>query len=506
MPVISSVNLQGGGSVTLLQTPVVPNQPFELDAQVFGIGGALLRTVTVATGNSSDGTQAPPSSTSFLNPHVTALQGGGFAVAYDRSFVMSSTGSNKSEVWLFDSAGAERGHLIIDTTPPGGRFPVPGNPIIAPVAGGGLEVALTESDFSNHLLRLDSAGHIVSDVTLPTHPTSLVDLGVGIGVTWVDPAGGATLHQVFAANGAAITGQETMTAVRGGDAADQLAGGAGSDTISGGAGDDVLQGKAGFDVLSGGAGSDRFVFALDGSVDQVTDFDIAHDTLSLLDQTGAVASDARSILIYDGHDHTLSWDGDGAQGAGAPITFAVLDGVNRINQLDFAPGFRPALIQLINGQGAFSYLKIGYDDPVNAYSSADYNAHGDLLTFQVFARDGSTTTQWFDYNHDQAWDRLGAQYDTLGRLTVYGAVFDDGSQTIRTFDVTNTQSYSVILDDYDAQGRILDRSVGLDDGSSWKTVWDVADAQPWDHATDVFDAAGRLLSHTLFNADGSVFH
>jgi len=70
-------------------------------------------------------------------------------------------------------------------------------------------------------------------------------------------------------------------ALTGGAADDLLYGGAGADTLSGGGGDDILFDGEGVDTLRGGAGADIFVFASDGVVDRVEDFEPGVDRLDL---------------------------------------------------------------------------------------------------------------------------------------------------------------------------------------------------------------------------------
>jgi Ca2+-binding RTX toxin-like protein len=66
----------------------------------------------------------------------------------------------------------------------------------------------------------------------------------------------------------------------GGEGNDYLDGGYGYDRLEGGAGNDTLRGAGGFDQLIGGAGADVFIFARDGSADNVNDFEIGVDHLT----------------------------------------------------------------------------------------------------------------------------------------------------------------------------------------------------------------------------------
>ncbi|WP_162932946.1 calcium-binding protein [Roseovarius sp. EL26] len=69
----------------------------------------------------------------------------------------------------------------------------------------------------------------------------------------------------------------------GGNGDDILSGLGGAERIEGGNGDDIILDGGGADTLIGGAGADAFIFTADGEVDQIDDFDPAHD---LIDLTG----------------------------------------------------------------------------------------------------------------------------------------------------------------------------------------------------------------------------
>jgi Ca2+-binding RTX toxin-like protein len=54
-----------------------------------------------------------------------------------------------------------------------------------------------------------------------------------------------------------------------------------ADTLDGGAGDDFIHDGAGADTLRGGAGADVFVFARDGAVDVIADFQDGLDRIDV---------------------------------------------------------------------------------------------------------------------------------------------------------------------------------------------------------------------------------
>ena len=128
--------------------------------------------------------------------------------------------------------------------------------------------------------------------------------------------------------------------IDGGSSADKLYGGSNSDTIFGGSSNDTIYGGGGSDTLTGGTGDDVFVFntAIGVSVDTITDYDVADDTIRLDDAVftglalGALDASAFAIgpattaahrVIYDSATGALSYDADG-NGAGAAVQFATL--------------------------------------------------------------------------------------------------------------------------------------------------------------------------------------
>jgi serralysin len=76
----------------------------------------------------------------------------------------------------------------------------------------------------------------------------------------------------------------------GGSARDLLWGNDVANVLNGGGGDDVLKGFGGNDTLIGGGGNDTFVFANDGSIDTIQDFQTGHDKIDLTEVAGASAA------------------------------------------------------------------------------------------------------------------------------------------------------------------------------------------------------------------------
>ncbi len=133
--------------------------------------------------------------------------------------------------------------------------------------------------------------------------------------------------------------------LQGGAGNDFLQGGAAADALDGGSGHDILLGGPGADRLTGGAGADTFFFAAalldpDGTpnIDTITDFSHSQGDLIVLNTFAAFGSfpaaafhaidgmDAREVfgvyVLYDPQTGILSYDADGAAGAGPAVAFA----------------------------------------------------------------------------------------------------------------------------------------------------------------------------------------
>lgn len=111
--------------------------------------------------------------------------------------------------------------------------------------------------------------------------------------------------------------------------ANELIGNNQNNTLNGGEGDDRLDGKQGSDTLTGGSGADVFIFSslLDGSVDNITDFNVAEGDKIQLSQAVFNAltkeSNVLDFIKYDKNSGHLSYDPD-AEGMADSIQFATL--------------------------------------------------------------------------------------------------------------------------------------------------------------------------------------
>ena len=139
--------------------------------------------------------------------------------------------------------------------------------------------------------------------------------------------------------------------IDGGSSADKLYGGSNADTLIGGSNNDTLYGGSSSDTLTGGTGDDVFVFntGIGASVDTITDFTVADDTIWLEDAVfaglapGALDAAAFAIgpattadqrVLYDAATGALSFDADG-NGAGAAVQFAILTPGLALTAADF---------------------------------------------------------------------------------------------------------------------------------------------------------------------------
>jgi Ca2+-binding RTX toxin-like protein len=152
----------------------------------------------------------------------------------------------------------------------------------------------------------------------------------------------------------------TFNKITGTSGRDTLRGSSSADDIYGFGGADVIYGAGGSDRLTGGSGKDKFMFntALDGSIDKITDFNPADDTIYLdnaiftklgagslssprqissewlVDGPDARPLDGNDFLIYDRKTGYLSYDLDGSGSAPGVIIAQLPVGLD-LNSGDF---------------------------------------------------------------------------------------------------------------------------------------------------------------------------
>jgi len=123
-------------------------------------------------------------------------------------------------------------------------------------------------------------------------------------------SGGSAWDQLFGnAGNDTLYGNFGSDVMSGGDGHDQLFGGTGDDTLRGGGGNDTLQGNQGVDRLDGGAGDDllrggtlrdTFVFNTGYDRDEINDFEVHRDILSLSTSLTGGSTDAATVIANYG--------------------------------------------------------------------------------------------------------------------------------------------------------------------------------------------------------------
>jgi VCBS repeat-containing protein len=169
-------------------------------------------------------------------------------------------------------------------------------------------------------------------------------------------ASNSSIQGVEAISAATATAGVTIT-LSGQTEAFSITGSANADTITGGTGGDTIAAGVGNDILTGGTGSDQFVFntALNAAtnVDQITDFNVAADTIILDDaiystivgsgtltaaqfvaNTAGTAQDASDRIVYETDTGKLFYDSNG-DAAGGATQFAQLAAGLALTNNDF---------------------------------------------------------------------------------------------------------------------------------------------------------------------------
>ena len=101
--------------------------------------------------------------------------------------------------------------------------------------------------------------------------------------------------------------------IRGGKDRDYIYGDNGNDKINGNKGRDIITGGKGDDTLTGGAGADKFKFAKNDGDDNITDFELAFDTLVIdIDKSASPITGSTvggDFVIDYGYGETITLDG-----------------------------------------------------------------------------------------------------------------------------------------------------------------------------------------------------
>ena len=171
----------------------------------------------------------------------------------------------------------------------------------------------------------------------------VVDGGSGIDTVSYDYADSAVnidLHRKKTTGGDSDTLKSIENGI-GSDYNDSLRGNRLDNRLEGGSGNDVIRGMTGADVLIGGMGADSFTWRqsdLDGSLDQILDFALGEDSLSL-DVSSSLANrelDEWLMLEVGDNSSQLFADLDGDGDFSNAIAFAELQGVTTDSLADLS--------------------------------------------------------------------------------------------------------------------------------------------------------------------------
>ena len=163
----------------------------------------------------------------------------------------------------------------------------------------------------------------------------VVDGGSGIDTvsySYADSGVNIDLHRKKTTGGDSDTLKSIENGI-GSDYNDSLRGNRLDNRLEGGDGNDVIRGMTGNDILIGGAGEDSFTWRqsdLDGSLDQILDFALGEDSLSL-DVSSSLANrdiDEWLMLEMGNNSSQLFADLDGDGDFSNAIAFAELQGIS----------------------------------------------------------------------------------------------------------------------------------------------------------------------------------
>ncbi len=263
-----------------------------------------------------------------LNPHVSALNDGGFIVTWDSEFqdgadlgvyVQRFDANGKATNMLVSTAGNDvlTGSAFSDTLTGNDKdnalFGGNGNDTLAGwsgadtmVGGSGNDIYFVENIDDEVIEKFNDGIDTVNSKVTYVSLENIENITL-TGTSAIDGIGNSQANT--------ITGNTAANWLSGGEGNDKLAGGAGADTLWGDNGNDALLGGTGNDTLNGGRGNDKldggtgnnmltgeggndvFKFITVGHVDTITDFNVISDTIQLdnavftaLTATGTLAS------------------------------------------------------------------------------------------------------------------------------------------------------------------------------------------------------------------------
>ena len=283
---------------------------------------------------------------------------------------------------VFLVAGGSEGGLVLLELLPGGRL---------------LHLAEIADDAAMSLGSISALALTYQNGTIDVFASSMGDGEDGITHLQIDVS-------VIAARTAGSDLAEVLT---GGIGDDLIDGAGGDDTLIGNNGDDILIDGAGQDVLTGGNGADTFVFAPDGQLDTITDFQVGIDRLDMsalgwlrnLDQltvqttalgadivfgdetirvltaggTPLAAADFNLLDILNLEHHLINPTTDSPSPPPPPDPSCMIEGDGQSNALNGTG--QPDLI--CGNTGDDTLMGDGGNDTLNGGAGADHHAGGD---------------------------------------------------------------------------------------------------------------------------------
>lgn len=184
--------------------------------------------------------------------------------------------------------------------------------------------------------------------------------------------GGVGNDTITGGDGASsLSGGNGNDSITGGSGTDVILGGDGNDTINGGGGNDTITGGLGVDVLTGGAGQDFFVFA-------------AADSATTIASDAALVATIDRITDFVVADDTLRFT---AQGAEVFVTQAASQAlVDALNGGTGATTLLEALNAVAAGNGGTNAIATAFQFQGNTYAVVDYTAGATFATSDIAVR------------------------------------------------------------------------------------------------------------------------
>jgi Ca2+-binding RTX toxin-like protein len=389
----SAIGISGvtGADVVALTDPAtgLPNGDFAvivekgaagIEARLYDSNGVLIDNDPIVIAG------AKPNS-DFDCVSVTALKGGGFAVAY-----IAADGTDLGDVYVrvIDANGVAGTPIKVNARASVDSFGSQKDPQISEMADGRLSVSWHDPTLGNGLISTMIVDLRTSKVTVTgttqndlyaasEYAGDTLDGGAGVDTLTFKgtTTGGVTVNlatQSGSAGDGAGDSYKNFENIIGSNFNDTLVGGAGSNKLEGRAGDDYLDGGADADILIGGSGTDTYIVNHAGDVVQETSAADGLDTVytsvsytlsAFVESLIASGSDAISLtgnglnntIIGNGANNALNGGGgDDVLSGGGGADFMDGGAGNDVYYIDDAGD------RVTDGSGVDTvYLSVSYD-------------------------------------------------------------------------------------------------------------------------------------------------